>query len=1230
MVAEKQQERHTNDKKRKFRRPFQRSPTNGAQKSSIGKEKDKIHNRYVSTNASTGGGLHDNHMNGNISRNSKDVSESSHEIISNHNGNKEHMSNNESRLNNNKHVTNVSSSNKNFSINNGGVKDQYYSTHRDNSDKGQHSNVTNNNSTYITGNDDNFKPSHAKNNKPEKIQPNHHQQQNHQQQRQHHQQQHHQQQHHHQQQQHQQQQHQQQQHQQQQHQQQQHQQHQHQQHQHQQHHQQHHQQQHQQQQHQQHQGQITTQHPKQVSQRQIPSNFQQKHHTYSSSSHNSHHEGRYNQDRRGRGYGYSGNRQHNHGGSSGGGYDLNRKQPLPSSNSGGGAGGTLHNSQSKLNQHNKSQQQFQNGPSNNTAIENTTNISSEVVATSTSSKPADTTVISSTTNTFNITNVTPHTTTTKEEGGKHYSSQNNIGISISRKDFHATPNRRGGDSHYYGYGRQHGAREHSNYHQHKDSIGKGVPHGGHQKDNNDASLKESRTVSHKNFSNGKPGSGAAVTTTTTVIGSESEHNLTTNVEQRQKNQPIIQQLPQAQSQKPSCSQQSNNSDFVAERKDMTKDDYSSTQKTNTDHNLRSNIPSNNHNQYSHNHNFSNNSGGSWKNQNGGDHTYGRHGRYSGPKNMGKGTSACNGGPNQNFVHPKHSTEGSGAHVYGQNAVGGITSEDLKKKKNKKRFNKNLRNINNPSGGTNGGQMSTGHQVGGHPKERPKYVNGDQQKTHNGDVFSSASPNENESKNISNKAQGGVTQHPSNIEMSLEKGKSIDSRKKLSIASNESDNTGSAKVTTGSDSMSNKLSCKGYEYLDGNNKSADFNININESSIVAEKNDLKTNRDIERREKLESSIPVSENIEGSSNNTGGSGNGNNMTPTSSSSSSNSNSNSNSTSSSSSSSSSSTSSSSTSGVVGPWRRSLHGGQTVDSLETVRRAVKSLLNKITVEKFTVIAEKLAVCIDEIKNVDELEELVKQVLDKAITEPDFSEMYADLCQILKWRSPVLVNKDGKSTIAFSKALLARCEQEFKNMPRNMTPTNEEREKYDSEELAILYRKRKLHVLGIIRLIGELFIRKMFPMRSLNELVFDLVMIQEKPDEYAVECLCQLIMTTGYYLDSNEKSQMIVDQWFGRLRELQNTSISTRLNCLIQDVFDLRKHKWVKKVHKQKAKALADILKDIDVEDVLGGAAIAAQYGSVVVVGERSNLVGNSAYYNYMTSQEELYISKQKSLQKQ
>ncbi|KAH8581770.1 eIF4G eukaryotic initiation factor 4 [Cryptosporidium sp. chipmunk genotype I] len=1153
MVAEKQQERHTNDKKRKFRRPFQRSPTNGAQKSSIGKEKDKIHNRYISTNANTGGGLHDNHVNGNISKNSKDVNESSHEIVNSHSGSNDHTSNNESRLNSNRHTNNGSGSNKNFSNNNGGVKDQYYGARRDSSEKCNNSTVANT-GAYITGNGDNSKPSHAKNNKPEKIQPNH-QQQNHQKQQQ-------------------------------------------------------------QQQHQQ--GQNSNQHSKQVNQRQIPSNFQQKHQTYSSSNHNGHHEGRYGQDRRGRGYGYSGNRQHNHGGSSGG-YDLNRKQFPPSSSSVGGIGGNSHNSQSRPNHHNRSQH-LQTGSSNTSTVENAGNTSLTVTVVSTTTNPTSTTAVPPTVNAANTTNLAAPTTTAKEEGGKHYSSQNNNGLGISRKDFHGTPNKRGGDSHYYGHGRQHGTREHSNYHQHKDNIGKGAPHGGHQKDKNDVPPKESRTTSHKSFANGKPGAGAA--TTVTTIGSELEQNFAANTGQRHKIQSLNQQQSQAQSQKPSHSIQGNSSDTNPEHRDFAKGD-SGGHKGNFEHNQNSNVVTKGHANQHNSHNLSNsNGGGSWKNQNGGDHTYGRHGRYSGPKNMGKGSSACNGGPGQSSVFPKHSTEGGGTHLYGQGALGGPLLEDLKKKKSKKRFNKNMRNGSNPSGVISGNQTSGSHQVSGNAKERLKYGPGEQQKTHSaGEAFSSALPNENESRNISNKAQGGVTQNPSSIEVNSEKGKAIDSRKKLSGSSNDSENIVSGETTIGSDSMNGKLFSQESECLGRNGKSTDFKVNANATNCTGvndvnetENADPIMTRDIERREKLGSAIPVSEAKEGSSCHSGGNNNGNSATPISSSSSSTNNS----------------SSTGGGGMVGPWRRNLHGGQGVDSLETVRRAVKSLLNKITVEKFTVIAEKLAVCIDEIKNVDELEELVKQVLEKAITEPDFSEMYADLCQILKWRSPVLVNRDGKSTIGFSRALLARCEQEFKNMPRNMTPTDEEREKYDSEELAILYRKRKLHVLGIIRLIGELFIRKMFPMRSLNELVFDLVMIQESPDEYAIECLCQLIMTTGYYLDSNEKSQMIVDQWFGRLRELQNTSISTRLNCLIQDVFDLRKHKWVKKVHKQKAKALADILKDIDVEDVLGGAAIAAQYGSVVVVGERSNLVGNSAYYNYMTSQEELYISKQKGLQKQ
>ncbi|OII71389.1 uncharacterized protein cubi_00767 [Cryptosporidium ubiquitum] len=1157
MVAEKQQERHNNDKKRKFRRPFQRSPTNGALKSSIGKEKDKVHNRYISTNANTGGGFNGSQANGNVGKNFKDANEGSSEIVNNNSGSNNNINNNESRLNNNRYVNNSNGSNKNFSNNNGGVKNQYYGTRRDSSEKGQFSTGTNIN-TYVTGNDDNSKPSHAKNNKPEKI---HQNQQQHQQQNQH----------------------------------------------------------------------QSNQHSKQVNQRQTTSNYQQKHQVYSSSSHNSHHEGRYNQDRRGRGYGYSSSRQHNQGGPSGGSYDLNRKQ-LPPPNSNGNAGGSSHGSKIRPNQHNKSQQ-FQSGPPSAGGIaENTSNTNTKIAVTATTTNSTSTAVsvpnvvsTNNTTSTTTVDSTNPNVAvTTKEEGGKHYSSQNNSGISTSRKDFHGITNRRGGDSHYHGHSKQQSVRDNSNYNQHKDNAGKGGLHGSHQKDN-EVPNKELRATSHKGFISGKPGGAAMI--------SDSEQKPAANLESRQKIQPQTQQQAQQQtqteSQKLPNSQQVTSQNFGAEHRGTAKGD-SSIQKGRTEHNQNpsatttnyNNQHSNHHgNQHSHhnhhhgnNYHFSNNSGGaSWKGQSGAVHTHARHGRYSGPKNVGKGPNAYNGGTGQNLAFSKQPTEGGGNHSFTHNTTGNTISEDLKKKKGKKRFNKNVRNLS----GVNGSQIN-GHQIGGNNKERGKYGSGEQLRTHGGEGFSATLPDENEPKNISNKIQSGAPQYTSGTEIIPEKGKVTEHKKKFSGSLNESDNIGTGKSTTTSGSANGKSASQELEKtLDRNSgKSTDCNANnavvANGDMMGIEKVEPKTTRDSERKEKIGSLTPAPETKEGDANNISSVNNTSTANSGSSSSSGSSN------------------SSSSSGVVGPWRRNLHGGQAVDSLETVRRTVKSLLNKITVEKFTVIAEKLAVCIDEIKNVDELEELVKQVLDKAITEPDFSEMYADLCQILKWRSPSLVSRDGKSTIGFSRALLARCEQEFKNMPRSMTPTEEEREKYDSEELVILYRKRKLHVLGIIRLIGELFIRKMFPMRSLNELVFDLVMIQENPDEYAIECLCQLIMTTGYYLDSNEKSQMIVDQWFGRLKELQNTSISTRLNCLIQDVFDLRKHKWVKKVHKQKAKALADILKDIDVEDVLGGAAIAAQYGSVVVVGERSNLVGNSAYYNYMTSQEELYISKQKSLQKQ
>lgn len=53
---------------------------------------------------------------------------------------------------------------------------------------------------------------------------------------------------------------------------------------------------------------------------------------------------------------------------------------------------------------------------------------------------------------------------------------------------------------------------------------------------------------------------------------------------------------------------------------------------------------------------------------------------------------------------------------------------------------------------------------------------------------------------------------------------------------------------------------------------------------------------------------------------------------------------------------------------------------------------MNKLTIENFPTVAEKLAKITEEVKTVEDLEIVVEHVLDKTFSEPDFSELYADL----------------------------------------------------------------------------------------------------------------------------------------------------------------------------------------------------------------------------------------------
>lgn len=61
-------------------------------------------------------------------------------------------------------------------------------------------------------------------------------------------------------------------------------------------------------------------------------------------------------------------------------------------------------------------------------------------------------------------------------------------------------------------------------------------------------------------------------------------------------------------------------------------------------------------------------------------------------------------------------------------------------------------------------------------------------------------------------------------------------------------------------------------------------------------------------------------------------------------------------------------------------------------MKRKIKGNLNKLTVDRFVLIAEKIAQLIEQCTNVDQVESFADLIVETALAEQQFAEMYSDL----------------------------------------------------------------------------------------------------------------------------------------------------------------------------------------------------------------------------------------------
>lgn len=233
-----------------------------------------------------------------------------------------------------------------------------------------------------------------------------------------------------------------------------------------------------------------------------------------------------------------------------------------------------------------------------------------------------------------------------------------------------------------------------------------------------------------------------------------------------------------------------------------------------------------------------------------------------------------------------------------------------------------------------------------------------------------------------------------------------------------------------------------------------------------------------------------------------------------------------------------------------KSIAGVTQSMSDEDIVRAMKSILNKLTVEKFESLSIQLINC--GICNTFHLELLIQEVFDKATTQHHFIDMYADLCDLLNIHfaeHPINADDPKKN---FKKVLLHCCQASFE---KHLTPPKGLAE-LNSEDRAIAERKYKMQMLGNIKFVGALLVRKMLASKVMLAIMEELL---QEPSGEALESLAALLTVVGPTFDTPDWAyRSTLNAIFTQVEKLtKKTSVDSRVRCLLKDVLDLRNSGW-------------------------------------------------------------------------
>lgn len=247
---------------------------------------------------------------------------------------------------------------------------------------------------------------------------------------------------------------------------------------------------------------------------------------------------------------------------------------------------------------------------------------------------------------------------------------------------------------------------------------------------------------------------------------------------------------------------------------------------------------------------------------------------------------------------------------------------------------------------------------------------------------------------------------------------------------------------------------------------------------------------------------------------------------------------------------------------------------NFQDVCKKVRALMNKITPTSQIPLTKEF-ISYNVSSNDEQLGQVVGIVFDKAVEEPKFCALYAELCRSQAEHEMKLTARKS----AFRNKVLTITQNTFQDRKE----VNEERmaaidkeEDPAKRELMRLeerqkFRRRKF---GVMIFIGHLYRNQLLSTKIVQTCTFELLgsivpkkidgkgeeLKKENVDEESVHCALQLIETVGSTLDkSPDCTPQFLDQWFSKL-ELAKPYCSNKIRFMIMNLIELRNNKWIQR----------------------------------------------------------------------